>query len=72
MFDPLNIAFPFVIAGATAELSMAAASIWVNKAAKKAIGIDAYDRCRAKDEHDRPISLGLYLAGLNCSQVSVL
>ncbi len=67
MFDPLNIAFPFVIAGATAALSMAAASLWVNQAAKR-----AYGKCRAKDEHDIPISLGLYLAGLNCSQVSAL
>ncbi len=73
MFDPLNIAFPFVIAGATAALSLAAASLWVNQAAKKAIGCEAYEKCRGKDEHDTPpISPGLYLAGLNCSQVSAL
>ena len=70
--DPLNIAFPFVIAGATAALSLAAASLWVNQAAKKAIGCEAYEKCRGKDEHDTPISPGLYLAGLNCSQVSAL
>ncbi len=66
MFDPLNIA------GATAALSLAAASLWVNLAAKKAIGSEAYEKCRGKDEHDTPISPGLYLAGLNCSQVSAL
>ncbi|XP_064407636.1 uncharacterized protein LOC135352302 isoform X2 [Halichondria panicea] len=55
--------------GATAALSLAAASLWVNLAAKKAIGSEAYEKCRGKDEHDTPISPGLYLAGLNCSQL---
>ncbi len=34
--------------------------------------IRAYEKCRGKDEHDTAISPGLYLAGLNCSQVSAL